>query len=98
MKISLLIHWGYAEHLVTIETSQVKNYLRICVKDDGPGFSPEDIEKATKLFYTKNRNEKNMGLGLYISKLLCEKQGGKLFVKNSKTGGAEIIIQIEIKC
>ncbi len=89
---------GYAEHLVTIETSQVKNYLRICVKDDGPGFSPEDIEKATKLFYTKNRNEKNMGLGLYISKLLCEKQGGKLFVKNSKTGGAEIIIQIEIKC
>lgn len=38
-----------------------------------------------------------MGLGLYISKLLCEKQGGKLFVKNSKTGGGEIIIQIKIK-
>lgn len=88
---------GYAEHSVIIETSQMKNYLRICVKDDGPGFSPEDIKQATKLFYTKNRNEKNMGLGLYISKLLCEKQGGKLFVKNSKTGGAEIIIQIKIK-
>lgn len=88
---------GYAEHLVIVETSQVNNYLRICVKDDGFGFSPEDIENATKLFYTKNRNKKNMGLGLYISKLLCEKQGGKLFVKNSKTGGGEIIIQIKIK-
>lgn len=88
---------GYAERLVIVETSQVNNYLRICVKDDGFGFSPEDIENATKLFYTKNRNKKNMGLGLYISKLLCEKQGGKLFVKNSKTGGGEIIIQIKIK-
>lgn len=88
---------GYAERLVIVGTSQVNNYLRICVKDDGFGFSPEDIENATKLFYTKNRNKKNMGLGLYISKLLCEKQGGKLFVKNSKTGGGEIIIQIKIK-
>lgn len=88
---------GYAERLVIVGTSQVNNYLRICVKDDGFGFSPADIENATKLFYTKNRNKKNMGLGLYISKLLCEKQGGKLFVKNSKTGGGEIIIQIKIK-
>lgn len=87
----------YANHLVIIETSQVKNYLRICLKDDGPGFSPEDIEKATKLFYTKSRNEKNMGIGLYISKLLCEKQGGKLFIKNSETGGGEIIVQIKVK-
>ena len=87
----------YATHLVIIETSQVKNYLRICVKDDGPGFSPEDIEKATKLFYTKSRNEKNMGIGLYISKLLCEKQGGKLFIKNSETGGGEIIVQVKVK-
>ena len=84
----------YANHLVTIETSQVKNYLQICVKDDGSGFSQEDIHKATQLFYTKSKNEKNMGLGLYISRLLCEKQGGKLFIKNSETGGGEIIVQI----
>lgn len=87
----------YAAHLVIIEATQVKNYLRISVKDDGPGFSQEDIDKATKLFYTKSKDEKNMGLGLYISKLLCEKQGGKLFIRNSETGGGEIIVQIKMK-
>lgn len=87
----------YAAHLVIIEAAQVKNYLRISVKDDGPGFSQEDIDKATKLFYTKSKDEKNMGLGLYISKLLCEKQGGKLFIRNSETGGGEIIVQIKMK-
>lgn len=87
----------YAENLVTIKSSQVKDYLRICVIDDGPGFTKEDINQATKLFYTKSKNDKNMGLGLYISKVLCEKQGGKLFIRNSKTGGGEIIVQIKRK-
>lgn len=87
----------YANDLVTIETLQMKNYLQIYVKDDGPGFSKEDIHKATQLFYTNSKDEKNMGLGLYISKLLCEKQGGKLFIRNSETGGGEIIIQIKIE-
>lgn len=87
----------YAENLVIIKSSQVKDYLRICVIDDGPGFTKEDINQATKLFYTKSKNDKNMGLGLYISKVLCEKQGGKLFIRNSKTGGGEIIVQIKRK-
>lgn len=87
----------YANHLVTIETLQVKNHLQIYVKDDGSGFSQEDIRKATQLFYTNSKDEKNMGLGLYLSRLLCEKQGGKLFIRNSETGGGEIIIQIKIE-
>lgn len=87
----------YADHLVIIETSQTKNDLRISVRDDGLGFSQEDIYKATQLFYTKSKNQKNMGLGLYISKLLCEKQNGKLFIRNAEAGGGEIIVQIKMK-
>lgn len=87
----------YARRLVTIEAISVQNYLRISVKDDGAGFSQEEIDKAARLFYTKSKDEKNMGLGLYISKLLCEKQGGKLFIRNSEIGGGEIIIQIKLK-
>ena len=53
--------------------------MRICVRDDGDGFR-EDAEKITEPFYGKNVKDslKHAGMGMYISRLYCEKHGGKL--------------------
>ena len=85
----------FAENIVTVEFKITDSYLNIAVTDDGKGFSDVDRENATKLFYTTKREEKNVGLGLYVSKILCEKHGGQLRIGNGENGGGKVIVQIK---
>ena len=75
-KITIMVKIGYAE-------------LSICVMDDGDGFR-EDAEKITEAFYGQNVKDslKHAGLGMYISRLYCEKHGGRLVLGNDEQGGA----------
>lgn len=75
-QIEIMIQTGYSE-------------LRVCIKDDGDGFQ-EDTEKITEAFHTQNAKDslKHAGIGMYISRLYCEKHGGKLVLKNDEQHGA----------
>jgi len=81
----------YAKTKVEIIMSVSYCELKISVKDDGAGFMG-DSENITKLFYQKNVKDslKHAGMGMYISRLYCEKHGGKLIVENSENQGAVI--------
>lgn len=81
----------YAKERIGVRVCMKNGELRICVKDDGSGF-PEDREKVTKAFYQQNVKDslKHAGMGMYISRLYCEKHGGKLLLGNEKEGGAVI--------
>lgn len=65
--------------------------LQIRVKDDGVGFTVEK-QKATELFYQQNMKDslKHTGIGMYISRLYCEKHGGQLLIENEEQNGAVI--------
>ncbi len=65
--------------------------LSICVRDDGGGFR-EDAEKITEAFHSQNVKDslKHAGIGMYISRLYCEKHGGKLVLENDEQGGAVV--------
>lgn len=65
--------------------------VRIRIRDDGCGFG-EDIENVTKPFYQKNVKDslKHAGMGMYLSRLYCEKHGGHLVLENEACGGAVI--------
>ena len=84
----------YAEAHVDIDISQKENSLIITVKDDGKGFTDEDLMKATSLFYTNNEEKEHFGIGLSICKMLCEKQNGTLYLSNREEKGACIIAEI----
>lgn len=81
----------YAKTKVEIVMSVTYKELKITVKDDGIGFA-EDRENATILFYQKNVKDslKHAGMGMYISRLYCEKHDGELIVDNSENNGAAI--------
>lgn len=81
----------YAKAKVEIIVSLTWSELRISVKDDGVGFTA-DREKVTKLFYQQNVKDslKHSGIGMYISRLYCEKHGGELLLENEEQGGAII--------
>lgn len=81
----------YAKTKVEIALSVSYSELRISVKDDGSGF-PEDKENVTKIFYQQNAKDslQHTGLGMYISRLYCEKHGGQLLLENMENSGAAI--------
>ena len=75
-------------------------YTEVRIKDDGPGF-PKDLIEKSKLGepYIRSANEKNiskygLGLGTFIGKTLLEKNYANINFLNSKENeGALVIIK-----
>ena len=87
---------SYAETQVSINLSHKKDFLILTVKDDGKGFSAADLEKATTVFYSNDKEKQHFGIGLSVCKILCEKHGGLLYVGNQKEKGACVTAKLKI--
>lgn len=80
-----------------VET-QLDSVPALCVvlRDNGPGFSAEEKERAFEPFFTTRT--KGTGLGMAIVKRLVEAHGGEIVVGNSADGqGAEVLITLPRK-
>lgn len=81
----------FAQNTVKVFVEVKEHCFQFTVSDDGSGFTDKDILNAVKPFY-KAGNEtdnKHFGMGLNICKILCEKHGGHLELKND--GGAVVL-------
>lgn len=89
----------YAESSVEVACRENKGNLVISVSDDGNGFDEKAIRIATDPFYTtENKSEgEHIGLGLNICKILCQRHGGNIILKNRKNGGACITVTFDMK-
>lgn len=81
----------YARTQVMVKLVTDGKALELTVSDDGKGFSPQDLQKATEPFYRSESSASvHLGLGLNICRVLCERHGGTILVRNSLTGGGEV--------
>lgn len=81
----------YAKDEIEVYLEAEKDVLFLSVKDNGRGFTKEELYQATRPYYTdsKKKDENDhYGLGLTICKILCKKHGGELTLSNSMDGGA----------
>jgi signal transduction histidine kinase len=81
----------YAENTVEVTFEANGNIFKVAAADNGPGFSPDALKNAAEPYYRGDKDisaSAHFGIGLYISKLLCEKHGGTLTVENS--GGGKV--------
>ena len=81
----------YAQNSIALQIRKKNGFLIISVEDDGIGFVDTE-EKVTEPFYHKNPQDdlKHFGLGMYISRIFCEKHGGNLKIYNARQGGAHV--------
>lgn len=84
----------YAKSKVAVELRVEGHFLVLSVQDDGKGFLPEELSRATDLFYT-TENEVHFGIGLSICKMICEKLDGTLSIGNGENGGACVTAHIK---
>ncbi len=89
----------YADTAISVVCKIKGNKLVITVVDDGKGFDTKALKIATDPFYTteKKSEGEHFGLGLNISKILCQRHGGSISLKNQKSGGASITVSFAMK-
>ncbi|HKI36560.1 MAG TPA: response regulator [Gemmataceae bacterium] len=66
--------------------------LRIAVRDNGPGLSPEQRQRIFDPFFTTKT--KGTGLGMAIAKRIIDAHGGLIAAGNGAGPGAEILITL----
>ena len=89
----------YSKEKIEIFINTNKKNSNILIKDDGPGF-PKDLIDKDKLGepYIRTLDQSNikkfgLGLGTFIGKTLLEKNFGNIKFSNPDSGGAEVLIQ-----
>jgi len=84
----------YARETVEITLDLRADECWIRITDDGCGFFDSTAKAAKACFPQNPQNIKDSlnhsGLGMYISRLYCEKHGGRLLTENLQQGGASV--------
>jgi two-component system, NtrC family, C4-dicarboxylate transport sensor histidine kinase DctB len=73
--------------LITIGVSQTQDSIEINILDNGGGVEDGQMEKIFDPYYTTKYKANDVGLGLYLSKMMVEKNmGGTLTAQNYQDG------------
>ncbi len=93
----------FSESTVEIFLQDNDKETEIIIKDDGPGFPKDLIDKSILGEpYIRTKDQKNiskygLGLGTFIGKTLLEKNYAKITFKNSNFKGAQVVIKWDNK-
>lgn len=69
--------------------------LRCSVVDSGPGMPKEILDRIGEPFVTTKTSGRGMGLGLFLVRLFCERQGGALEIRSTSGVGTEISVCLQ---
>jgi signal transduction histidine kinase len=70
------------------------------IRDDGPGIPADQIEAVFAPFHrlesSRSRETGGTGLGLTIARIIADKHGGSLHLRNHPEGGLEAILELPV--
>ncbi len=69
--------------------------LRLEIRDNGSGLTPEIAQQAGTPFFT-TKEERGMGLGLYLARVILGRFGGTVTLENHPQGGAVTRIHLPL--
>ncbi|MDQ1266772.1 MAG: hypothetical protein QG635_1924 [Bacteroidota bacterium] len=96
--VSNAIKYSPFDTKIEVKLEKIDDKIILSVKDEGPGFTPDDM---TKLFCKFQRlsalptaGESSTGLGLYIAKQIVELHDGSIWVESEHGFGSKFIIEL----
>ena len=89
--------YSAAETPVRIRAFRQDRVVVIAISDRGLGIAPEDIPRLFERFYRAGeRKVEGIGLGLYITRLLVEAHGGRIWVESEVDKGSTFSFTLPI--
>lgn len=82
----------FAASKVIIDLYWNDNLVRAEIRDDGPGFSEDVLDKLGEPYMSTRRGRGGMGLGVFIADMLIKRSGGELNFRNQRKAGAIVEI------
>jgi signal transduction histidine kinase len=88
------VKYAKAAGTISVALAAHEGELRLVVRDDGNGFSPEALRRATERFWRDDgaRDRTGSGLGLAIVRAIAERVGGHVDLRNAPGGGAQVTV------
>ncbi len=81
---------------LSIQTRQIKGYVRVSFADDGPGIPAEHIDKLFNPFFTTRGDKGGTGLGLSICHGIVTEHGGKIYARSKPGRGATFFVELPV--
>jgi signal transduction histidine kinase len=83
---------------IEISTSAAADYACLRVRDHGAGIDPEERERIFERFArgAAVANQPGMGIGLYVSRAIAVRMGGRLFIEESSNQGTVFAVEIPL--
>lgn len=72
----------------SFKSTAAPRYASICIADNGPGLSPEQVQRIMSAFSVEQRVEKETSLGMSY-RIVTAKHGGRLLVRSHKISASE---------
>jgi len=91
------IKYSHSQSEIHISNEKKGNFEVICVSDNGLGISQEIKNKLFEFQYEPalgTAGEKGVGIGLMLSKLLIEKNGGTIEIESTENQGSKFYFSI----
>lgn len=86
--------WAAAQVLVSVAQS-AEGKLLIRIEDDGPGMPPDTHERAFKPGERLDESTPGSGLGLAIARDVVGLYDGRLWIEQSRFGGACVVVELD---
>ena len=81
-----------AAGVVVVQARPLDGMVVVTVRDDGPGFEPDEYDLVFRPFYRGRRaytsRRDGLGLGLYLCRELVEAHGGRIWIYETAEGGS----------
>ncbi len=82
--------------LVHVDVRRRDGWVKISVRDQGPGLEPDELERATDRFWRSqaHQNVSGSGLGLSIVRRVVERVDGEVVLESPEGEGLTVIVTI----
>jgi signal transduction histidine kinase len=87
---------GPEEGEVVVRVEERAGEALLSVRDSGPGIDPAHVPHLFDRFYRANSRSSGLGLGLYISRILVEAHGGRIWVESQPGRGSTFTMALPL--
>jgi signal transduction histidine kinase len=87
---------AHGKGVLSIVGRRVRDFVRVTFTDDGPGITPENIQRLFTPFFTTKEVGKGTGLGLSICRGIIIEHDGKIYASSEPGAGASFCVELPV--